>query len=68
MTPFQMSRYLDYCSELLSLTSKLAAFHAQYLRDQVILSAVNDIKLAQTLGASSPAASGDSQRTTLANA
>jgi hypothetical protein len=44
MTPFEMSRYLDYCSELLSLTSKLAAYHAQYLRDHVILSAVNDVE------------------------
>ena len=48
MTPFQMSRYLDYCSELLSLTSKLAAFHAQYLRDHVILSAVNDVEALTT--------------------
>lgn len=44
MTAFQLTRYLDYCSELLSLTSKLAAFHAQYLRDHVILSAVNDVE------------------------
>ena len=48
MTPFEMSRYLDYCSELLSLTSKLAAFHAQYLRDHVILSAVNDVEALTT--------------------
>jgi hypothetical protein len=44
MTPFELSRYLDYCSELLSLISKLAAFHAQYVRDPVILSAVNDVE------------------------
>ena len=26
--PAELARYLDYCSELLSLTSKLAALHA----------------------------------------
>ncbi len=40
----QLTRYLDYCSELLALTSKLAALHAQHLQDPVVLSAVNDIE------------------------
>ena len=40
----QLPRYLDYCSELLALTSKLAALHAQHLNDAVVLSAVNDIE------------------------
>ncbi len=40
----QLPRYLDYCSELLALTSKLAALHAQRLNDAVVLSAVNDIE------------------------
>lgn len=44
LTPFQLSRYLDYCSELLSLTSKLAALHVQHLRDPVVLGAVNDVE------------------------
>jgi hypothetical protein len=39
-----LGRYLDYCSELLSLTSKLAALHGQHLQDQVVLGAVNDIE------------------------
>ena len=43
-TRFELVRYLDYCSEMLSLTSKLAALHVQYLRDPVILNAVNDIE------------------------
>ena len=29
MTPFELTRYLDYCSEMLSLTSKLAAVYAR---------------------------------------
>jgi len=44
LTPFQLARYLDYCSELLSLASKLAALHVQYLRDPVVLNAVNDVE------------------------
>lgn len=44
MDRFQLARYLDYCSELLSITSKLAALHAQYLSDPVVLSAVNDVE------------------------
>ncbi|HKG92331.1 MAG TPA: hypothetical protein VKA84_10585 [Gemmatimonadaceae bacterium] len=44
MTRFELSRYLDYCSELLSLTSKLAALHAQSLRDPVVFAAVNDVE------------------------
>jgi hypothetical protein len=49
LTPFELARYLDYCSELLSLSSKLAALHVQYLDDAVVLGAVNDI---ETLAAS----------------
>jgi hypothetical protein len=40
----ELARYLDYCSELLALTSKLAALHAQHLQDPVVLDAVNDIE------------------------
>jgi hypothetical protein len=44
MTRFQLSRYLDYCAEMLSLTSKLAALHVQYVRDPVVMSAVSDVE------------------------
>lgn len=40
----ELGRYLDYCSEMLALTSKLAALHAQHLQDPVVLDAVNDIE------------------------
>jgi hypothetical protein len=46
---YELARYLDYCSELLSLSSKLAALHVQYVNDPVVLDAVNDI---ETLAAS----------------
>lgn len=39
-----LTRYLEYCSELLSLVSKLAALHAQDLQDAVVLEAVNDVE------------------------
>ena len=44
-TRFELSRYLDYCTELLSLSSKLAALHAQCVNDPVVLDAVNDIEV-----------------------
>lgn len=45
LSRFELSRYLDYCSELLSLSSKLAALHAQCVNDPVVLDAVNDIEV-----------------------
>ena len=44
MSRFELTRYLDYCSEMLSLTSKLAALYAQNLPDPVVIDAVNDIE------------------------
>jgi hypothetical protein len=44
MTEFELIRYLDYCSEMLSLTGKLAALYMQNMRDPVIIEAVNEIE------------------------
>lgn len=44
MTDFELNRYLDYCSELLSLTGKLAALYVQDFDDPVALAAVNEIE------------------------
>ncbi len=44
LTPFQLTRYLDYCSEMLSLIGKIAALYAQSLPDAVVVAAVNDIE------------------------
>ncbi len=44
LTRSELTRYLDYCSELLALVSKLAALHAQDLQDAVVLEAVNDVE------------------------
>ena len=48
MTAFQLTRYLDYCSELLSIVGKLAALYAQSLPDNVVVAAVNDIETLTT--------------------
>jgi hypothetical protein len=45
MTATEMSRYLDYCSELLAITGKLAALYAQAVPDEGVAGAVNDIEL-----------------------
>ena len=44
MTRFELSRYLDYCSEALALTSKVAAIYAQHFEDDVALQAVNEVE------------------------
>jgi hypothetical protein len=49
LTRVELGRYLDYCSELFSLTSKVAALYVQHVNDPVVLDAVNDI---ETLAAS----------------
>ena len=43
MSPFELGRYLDYCSELLSMISKTAAIYVQEFPDSVALDAVNEI-------------------------
>jgi hypothetical protein len=43
-TRFELSRYLDYCSEMLAITSKLAALYAQETSDAVVLGAVRELQ------------------------
>ncbi len=45
LTRAQLGRYLDYCSELLALVSKLAAVLAQHQQDPVVLGAVNEVEV-----------------------
>jgi hypothetical protein len=44
LSPFELRRYLDYCSEMLSLTGKLAALYLAYSRDSVVIQAVNEVE------------------------
>jgi len=48
MTPFELSRYLDYCSEMLSITGKIAALYIQHFDDSVALQAVNEVESVTT--------------------
>lgn len=44
MTPDQLGRYLDYCSEMLALLGKLAALFPQRFDDSIVLEAASDIE------------------------
>lgn len=44
MSRLELSRYLDYCTEMLSLISKVAALYAQNFRDPVALDAVDALE------------------------
>jgi hypothetical protein len=44
LTPFQMGRYLDYCTEMLSLVGKVAALYVQRFPDPVAVAAADDIE------------------------
>ena len=44
MSKYELTRYLDYCSEMQSLTGKLAALYAQNVPDPVVIDAVKDIE------------------------
>jgi hypothetical protein len=41
---FLLTRYLTYCSEMLSLTSKVSALYANDFDDEVVLNAINEIE------------------------
>jgi hypothetical protein len=44
LSAFELGRYLDYCSEMLSLIGKISALYSQSLDDPVVLNAVDDIE------------------------
>ncbi|MGE0740629.1 MAG: hypothetical protein AB7O98_04740 [Hyphomonadaceae bacterium] len=44
MSKFQLTRYLDYCAEMLALIGKLAALYAERMRDPVVIDAVTEIE------------------------
>lgn len=48
MSAADLGRYLDYCSELLSITSKVAALLVQDFNDPVVLGSVNEIETLTT--------------------
>ena len=48
MTAFELSRYLDYCSELSSLIAKLAALYLANSDDEAVIAAVSDVETLTT--------------------
>jgi hypothetical protein len=44
MTPLDLNRYLDYCSDALALISKIAALYVQSFQDPILLDAVDDVE------------------------
>lgn len=44
MTAFELNRYLDYCSEMLSLTGKIAALYVQNFDDADAVAAVSEVE------------------------
>lgn len=48
MTPFELRRYLDYCSEMLSLTGKIAAVYVQTFDDPVTVASASDVETLTT--------------------
>ena len=44
LTPFELGRYLDYCTEMLSLAGKVAALYVQRFDDEVALASVNEVE------------------------
>ena len=44
LTRFELVRYLDYCSEMLSLMGKVAALYVQGFPDSVAVAAVDDVE------------------------
>jgi hypothetical protein len=44
MSPYELTRYLDYCSELLAINSKLAALHVQCFQDSEVQKTVDEVE------------------------
>lgn len=44
MSPAELERYLDYCSEMLSLVGKVAALYIQHFNETVAIAAVTEVE------------------------
>lgn len=44
MSRFELTRYLEYCAEMLALTGKLAALYAGESHDHVVIAAAGDVE------------------------
>ena len=48
MTPLQLGRYLDYCTEMLSLNGKIAALYVSQFEDLDVLAAASEVEQLST--------------------
>lgn len=48
MTALQLNRYLDYCSEMLSLIGKIASLYVQHFDDPAAVAAVSEVEQLST--------------------
>ena len=48
LTRFELRRYLDYCSEMLSLTGKVAAVYVQEFEDGVAMASASELEILTT--------------------
>lgn len=48
MSPADLGRYLDFCSDMLSLIGKVSALMVQHFDDDLVLAAVNEIETLTT--------------------
>jgi hypothetical protein len=44
MTRFELTRYLEYCAEMLALTGKLSALYAGESHDHIVIAAASDVE------------------------
>jgi hypothetical protein len=44
MSELELSRYLDYCAEMLALIAKLAALYAGRVQDPAVIAAVSEVE------------------------
>jgi hypothetical protein len=44
LTPFELTRYLDYCSEILSIISSIAAVYVHHFQDSQVIGAASDLE------------------------
>lgn len=44
LNAYELARYLDYCSEMLSLAAKIAALHAQVTKDPAIIDSAQSLE------------------------
>ncbi len=48
LTPFELTRYLDYCTEVLSLIGKVSVLYIQAIDDGTVLASANEVEMLTT--------------------